>query len=110
MAGQWKKFGDKLGKQAEGPLGADWAAMEQKIAQTPSLQSKPLVGLMGKMVLTLLSADMSDAGVAFEAKKDEDVVAGDFSQVTSGDNLPSLFLSLLLESSSSSSTEKSRGR
>ena len=55
MAGQWKKLGDKLGKQAEGPVGADWAAMEQKIAQTPALQAKPLVGLMGKMVLTLLS-------------------------------------------------------
>lgn len=58
MAGQWKKFGDKLGKQAEGPLGADWAAMEQKIAQTPALQAKPLVGLMGKMVLTLLSVTL----------------------------------------------------
>jgi hypothetical protein len=55
MAGQWKKFGEKLGKQAGGPIAADWAAMEQKIAQTPALQPSPLVGLFSKMVLALFS-------------------------------------------------------
>ncbi len=63
MAKDWKKLGDKLGSSAEGPSAADWAAMEQMIANTPGLQAKPFFTSTVKIALLSLALAISSAAL-----------------------------------------------
>tara|TARA_R110001592_G_scaffold243783_1_gene504879 strand:+ start:123632 stop:125203 length:1572 start_codon:yes stop_codon:yes gene_type:complete len=63
MAKDWKKLSDKLGSSVEGPSAADWAAMEQMIANTPGLQAKPFFTASVKIAIISFALVISSAAL-----------------------------------------------
>ncbi|PTM03675.1 MAG: hypothetical protein DA405_09770 [Bacteroidetes bacterium] len=63
MAKHWEKLSDKLGSSAEGPSAADWAAMEQMIANTPGLQAKPFFTTSVKIAILSFALVISSAAL-----------------------------------------------
>ena len=63
MAKEWKKLSDKLGTSVEGPSAADWAAMEQMIANTPGLQAKPFFTASVKIAIISFALVISSAAL-----------------------------------------------